>query len=233
MRRTACAAALVGGLALPAEAEWSGRPAYRALEKVSDGVYGLMRGTLRTTLPSRLSRSMSAAPEQDSYALFRSEFSRRHGAAAERIRAARPSAARDTPDSQARWRSYAAEQEQDALLGAFAETMVGRYKLESFGESSGEYAKDRRNWEPGFLAPAAVFGGAYLWVAGVDAGWDAGPARVGLRIAPGWRWRSAGGARRLASLELAPDGSALKLSADWGGSGPEAETVALNWTRRF
>lgn len=233
MRRTACAAVLVGGLALPARAEWSGRPAYRALETVSDRMYGLMRGTLTSTLPRRLTRSMAAAPEQDSYALFRQELSRRHAGAAERIRTARPGAALDTPDAQARWRAYAAEQEQDAVVGAFAETMVGRYRLESFGESSGAYAKDRRNWEPGFLAPAAVFGGAYLWVAGVDAGWKAGPARVGLRLAPGWRWRSAGGARRLASLELSPAGSALKLSADWGGAGPEAEMVALNWTRKF
>lgn len=224
---------LVGGLTLPAKAEWSGRPAYRALEKVSDGVYGLMRGTLRTTLPSRLSRDMAAAPEQDSYETFRRELGRRHEGAAARIRSARPASAVDSPQSQSRWRTYAAEQEQDVLLGAFAETMVGRYRLEAFGESSGSYAKDRRNWEPGFLAPAAVFGGAYLWVAGVDAGWDAGPARVGLRLAPGWRWRSAPGARRLATVELSPARSELKLSAAWGGSGPAAETVALNWTRRF
>jgi hypothetical protein len=233
MKRTACAAALVGSLALPARAEWSGRPAYRALEKVSDGVYGFMRGTLTSTLPRRLTRDMAAAPERDSYEVFREEFSRRHDGAVARIRAAKPTAAVDGPSAQAAWRGYAAEQEQDALLGAFAETMVGRYKLESFGENSGAYAKDRRNWDASFLAPAAVFGGAYLWVAGVDAGWRAGPARVGLRVAPGWRWRAAGGARRLATVELSPAGSALKLSADWGGSGPEAEAVALNWTRRF
>jgi hypothetical protein len=235
--RTVWAAALVGGLALPAAAQrpgGAGRYAYRAVERVSDGVYGLMRGTLFTSvLPRRLTRDMAAAPEQDSYAAFRAELSKHQLRASRRIVDARPQGVVASPASLAKWRTLARDEEQDALAGAFASTMVDRYKLEAFGESSGAYAKDRRNWEPGFLAPAAVLGGAYLWVAGVDAGWNAGPARVGLRVAPGWRWRAAGEARRLASVELSARDLPLSVRADWGGTGPEAEAVTVAWTQRF
>lgn len=233
--KTVYAAALIVGMALPACAQWSGgRPAYRVVERVSDGVYGFMRGTLFTSvLPRRLTRDMASAPRQDSYAAFRAELAKNQSRARRRIIDARPEGAAASPAALAKWRSLARDEEQDALAGAFASTMVDRYKLEAFGESSGAYAKDRRNWEPGFLAPAAVLGGAYLWVAGVDAGWKVGPARVGLRLAPGWRWRAAGQARRLASVELSARDTPFSVRADWGGSGPEAESVTVAWSQRF
>lgn len=237
--KAALAAALLLFPALPAAAAWReapGRPAYRLAEGLSDGVYGLMRGHLFSALlPRRLVRHMAPAPEKDSYGAFRARLSRTHARAASRAMDARPRGLAATPAAQAQWAALVRDEEQDALTDAFASTLVDRYELENFGKDSGAYALNRANWEPGFLASASVLGGAYLWAAGVDADWDAGPMRVGLRLAPGWRWRAAaeGNGRRLARLEFSPRGSSLSLRAEWGASGPAAEKTSLVWERRF
>lgn len=235
--RIALAAALAATMALPASAQQeAGRPVYRLAEGISDGVYSLMRGHLfAALLPRRLAGRMAPAPDRDSYGVFRARLAKTHARAARRAMEAVPSGAAATPAAQAEWRRLVRDEEQDAVADAFASTLVDRYQLERFGEASGAYALDPGNWEPGFLASASVLGGAYLWAAGVDADWDAGPVNVGVRLAPGWRWRmaAAGGGRRLASLELSPRGSPLSLRAEWGASGPAAERTSLVWEKRF
>ena len=230
------AAPLAVLLAIPALGAEPGRPVYRLAEGLSDGIYGLMRGHLFSALlPRRLAGRMARAPEKDSYAAFSARLSRNHARVARRAMSARPSPTEAGPSAEAKWRDLVRDEEQDALADAFASTMVDRYQLESFGKESGSYALNPGNWEPGFLASASVLGGAYLWAAGVDADFDAGPLNVGMRVAPGWRWRAAadGGGRRLASLELSPRGSELTLRAEWGASGPAAEKTSLVWERRF
>ena len=235
--RFALAAVLVAGSALPAAARSeAGRPVYRLAETLSDGVYGLMRGHLFSALlPRRLTGKMARAPRRDSYGVFRARLSRTHARAARRAMDARPDGQAATPAAQAEWRRLVRDEEVDALADAFASTLVERYELERFGRDSGAYALDPGNWEPRFLASASVLGSAYLWAAGVDADWDAGPVRVGVRLAPGWRWRMAadGGGRRLAGIELSRRGSPLSLRAEWGSSGPAAERTSLVWERRF
>lgn len=235
--KAALAAVLAATLAVPASArEDAGRPVYRLAETLTDGVYGLMRGHLfAALLPRRLAGRMAPAPDRDSYGVFRARLAKTHARAARRAMEAVPAGAAATPAAQAEWRRLVRDEEQDALADAFASTLVDRYQLERFGEYSGTYALNPGNWEPGFLASASVLGGAYLWAAGVDAGWDAGPVRVGLRLAPGWRWRMAAGGhgRRLAGLELSRRGSPLSLRAEWGASGPAAERTSLVWERRF
>lgn len=235
--RFALAAVLAASVALPAAAQAeAGRPVYRLAETLSDGVYGLMRGHLFSALlPRRLAGRMAPAPDRDSYGVFRARLAKTHARAARRAMEARPAGSAATPAAQAQWRDLVRDAEQDALADAFASTLVDRYQLERFGQDSGAYALNPGNWEPGFLASASVLGGAYLWAAGVDADWDAGPVRVGVRLAPGWRWRVAaeGGGRRLAGLELSRRGSPLSLRAEWGSSGPAAEKTSLVWERRF
>lgn len=235
--RFVLAAVLAAAPALPAAAQSeAGRPVYRLAETLSDGVYGLMRGHLFSALlPRRLAGRMAPAPDRDSYGVFRARLAKTHARAARRAMEALPSGAAATPAAQAEWRGLVRDEEQDALADAFASTLVDRYQLERFGEDSGAYALNPGNWEPGFLASASVLGGAYLWAAGVDADWDAGPVRVGVRLAPGWRWRAAadGGGRRLAGLELSRRGSPLSLRAEWGSSGAAAEKTSLVWERRF
>jgi hypothetical protein len=134
----------------------------------------------KALLPARLADKMAEAPKTDSYSDFRARL--------ERINR----------------RGIKPGEGTGPLTDAIVSTLVDRYRLEAFGQASGAYALDRRNWEPRFLASASVLGSAYLWAAGVDAGFKAGPVKVNLKLAPGWRWRlaSGGSAQRLAELEL-------------------------------
>ena len=221
MVATLATAALVLAAANASAAERPAKApgAYRAVEKLSDGAYNVLRGTLfSAVLPSRLTRHMGRVPKTDSYEAFRGRLSRMG------------------PITPARDSREAANERLNSVRDAFISTLVDRYKLELFGKKSGDYALDTKNWEPGFLLSAGVLGSAYLWAAGVDAGIDAGPARLELGLAPGWRWRAAsagGSGRRLARAELSPRNSSLALKAEWGDSGPMAETVGVSWTRRF
>lgn len=232
------AAALALLLAAPARADWTedpGRPAYRAIERLSDGAYSLLRGSLFSTLlPGRLTREMGRAPTTDSYAAFRANFSVKQDRAARRVLEARPAAQTDGPSARAAWLGYAREEQTAALRDALLDTLVDRYGLETFGRRSGAYASDRGNWEPGFLASSSVLGSAYLWAAGVDAGFDAGPARLGLQLAPGWRWRSAvegRAVRRLARVETSRGGASLY--AEWDAGSSDAARVGASLSRRF
>lgn len=232
------AAALALLLAAPARADWTedpGRPAYRAVERLSDGAYALLRGSLFSTLlPGRLTREMGRAPRGDSYALFRAHFARTQDRASRRVLETRPSGPADTPDARRSWLGFAREEQSASLRDALLDTLVERYGLETFGRRSGDYATNRDNWEPGFLASASVPGSAYLWAAGVDAGVKAGPARLGLQLAPGWRWRSAaegGEVRRLARVEASRGGAALY--AEWDAGSADAARVGASWSRRF
>ena len=74
MRKIALALTLLAA-ALPVSAEgWTdaaARPAYSAVEKLSDGVYVLLRcDPFTPLLPQRLSRKTSSVPAGDSYPAF-------------------------------------------------------------------------------------------------------------------------------------------------------------------
>lgn len=234
------AAALLLHLAGPARAEgWdTARPVYRGFERVADRVYGLMRGHLFSAmLPGRLSRRMAAAPLASSDALFAQRMARRQDRARERILEARPLGQASSPSALAAWRDTAISVQTTAVADALADTLVNRYQLERFGEDSGRYALNPRNWDAEFLASATVLGGAYLYAAGLRADWTAGAVRVDLDSPAGPALASAArnGEGRVAELRLSPKGSPLSLKTSWGLRGGRfaSDTVGLGYAKRF
>lgn len=208
-------AALLAALMLlpaPAAAEApAGRSTFRAAETVSDGAYAVLRrGVFGTLLPARLAGRMGRAPKGDSYDAFRARLAR------------------------ADWSGAAAEDKTGRVADAFVDTLVERYQLEAFGKAAGAYALDPANWEARFLASASVLGGAYLWAAGAGAEVDAGPATLGLRLSPGWRWRAAaeGGEGRLVAVSVSPRGTNVSFGAERGAR-PGSERATASWTARF
>ena len=241
MRKIALASALIAA-ALPASAEgWSdaaARPAYRAVETLSDGAYSLLRGSLFTPLlPGRLSQRMSAVPVTDSYSVFSAELKRRQERAAHRDAESLPLGAA-TPAALAEWRERALSAHRDAALDALAETLVGRYQLDRFGRDSGDYAAQSGHWDREFMTSAILLGGSYAYLAGIRADWTAGSARFGLDLKPGSALRGAfenGAGEDLADLRVSPRGTPLCLKTSWGlrNGRARAQKVGLSYARRF
>jgi hypothetical protein len=206
-------------------ADWRGP--YGAVEAVSDGVYGLLRGQFfAAVLPQGLSRQMSRAPAGSSYAVFAGKLRRNQDEAERRIVVARPTGAQ------------ALSIETTVLADALADTLVWRYQLEKFGRDSGAYASQARNWDPEFVASAAVLGSAYLYFAGLRTDWTMGPVRVDLDTGSGAALRSAlesGQGRNLASLSLRRRGGSLALRLDAGlqDAHASADRYGVTYTTRF
>jgi hypothetical protein len=208
-----------------AAADWS--VPYGAVEAVSDGVYGLLRGQFfAAVLPQGLSRQMSRAPNGSSYAAFARRLRRNQDEAERRIVTTRPTGAQ------------ALSIETTVVADALADSLIGRYQLEKFGRASGAYASQARNWDPEFIASAAVLGGAYLYAAGLRADWTMGPVRVDLDTKPGAALRSAlesGEGRSLLALSLRPKDSPLAARFEGGLSSGRAtgERYGLSYSQRF
>lgn len=238
--KNALAAVLLLALAGPARAdEWDvARPMYRGVEKVADGVYGIMRGHLLSTmLPGELSGRMSAAPEDSSDAVFAQRMARRQQRVREKVYESRPLGQASSPAALAAWRDTALSAQGAAVADALADTLVFRYQLERFGKESGRYALDPDNWDPEFLTSAAVLGGAYLYAAGLRTDWTAAGLRVDFDSPTGPALASVArsGEGHLAELRLAPKGSPLSLRSSWGLRGGRfaSEQFGLGYTTRF
>lgn len=257
-RRRLASAALTILLTAPARAEHSSLmdesaqpeaaapvvPAYRFVEGISDGVFDFMRGhIIAMLLPEGLTRSLKAAPRRDSAALFGLNLRKNEARYLDRVRAAYPVAAngmRPGNEAQLRaWRSWAAQEQIDVAADSLKDTMVERYKLEIFGESSGKYARDRRNWDPGFLTMAGVLGGAFLYVNGMHAGFRVRALEIGIDLAPGHKLRQAlqgdGNAHNLVGFELGRRNAPITLATEWGLSGGHMknERIGLNYRLRY
>ncbi|MBI3552864.1 MAG: hypothetical protein HY077_10130 [Elusimicrobia bacterium] len=214
------------------------QPAYRFIEGISDGVYDFARRRVAgTLLPERLTRSLKAAPKKDSAPLFERHLQENESRYLARARAAYPLAG---GEAQVRsWRSWAAAEQASVAADTLADTLVERYQLEFFGDSSGRYALDRRNWNPGFLSMSGVLGGTFLYLAGVHASASVGRLKLGIDLSPGLRFQralqGAGEAQRLASLELGLKDVPLTLTTEWGLSEGRlrGERVALNYRLRY
>src|SRR5687767_13226503 len=112
--------------AIPARAEMSGavdgvaRPAYRVVERVTDGVYDALRSYfMGGVLPERLNRGLESSPGTDSYDLFTGELSRRQAGAVERLREAYPVVAAGqaaSTDQLARWRGQVVEEQMSVVI---------------------------------------------------------------------------------------------------------------------
>lgn len=238
--KNALLALLLVAAAGPARGDdWdAARPMYRGVERVADRVYGLMRGHLFSAmLPGRLSSRMATAPSASSDALFATRMARRQARVRERVIEARPLGQASTPAALAAWRHTAISAQTAAVTDALADTLVARYQLQRFGEDSGRYALDPRNWDAEFLASAGVLGGAYLYAAGLRADWTAGPVRVDLDSPAGPALASAArsGEGRVAELRLSPKGSPLSLRSAWAlrGGRLASDQVGVGYTTRF
>lgn len=241
--RKVLAALLLAAAALPSRAgSWSKtavHPAYHAVESLSDRVYGLLRGDLFTPLlPGRLSRKLSAVPVSDSYPAFTAELRRRQEHAARRDAETLPTGSAATPQAQDAWRRKALVAHTEAALDALAHTMLSRYHLEAFGRDSSDYAAQGANWDRELVTSGVLFVGAYTYLVGMRAGWNAGPAHIGLDLRPGSALRGAarsGTGSGLASLRISPRAGGLTLRTDWGlrGGHALAERIGLSYARRF
>lgn len=228
-------------LASPALCEdWaeSARPVYRGVERVADGVYGLVRGHLiSAALPGRLSRRMGAVPVSTSDRIFAERLRRRQESAARRLLETRPVGPLG-PSEAAAWQRHAVNAHATVVTDAMADALVRRYQLERFGRDSGAYASNLSNWEPGFLVSAGILGSAYLYVAGLRTDFTVGPLRVDFDTRPGSAVQSAvqnGDARGLAALTVSRRGSPLSLKTEWGVKDGrlESEKVGVNYSARF
>ena len=220
------------------------RPAYRFVEGISDGAYEFVRVHLiGSILPARLSRSLYAAPGPDSGELFFRNLRDQEARYLQRMREAYPVADQQAgspdPARLQEWRCWAAEEQTGAAINALTDTLLQRYQLGIFARSSETYAKDRRNWDPGFFTMAAVVGGTILFFNGMHAAVPLADLRLRIDLRPGQRLqqalRSDGTARRLASLELGYKDAPLTAAMEWGVAEGHLrnESVGLRYRLRY
>ena len=218
-------------------------PAYRVVEGISDGVFDFMRRcVIGPIFPPRLTRSLKAAPQKDSAALFNRNLYENESRYLARIQAAYPITDGQRPGavSQARaWSVWAAREQLDVAAQSFKDTLISRYQLELFGRSSQEYASDRRHWDPGFLTMAGVLGSAVLYLNGMHTTVQIGAVKLGVDLAPGLRFsqalRGEGSGHGLASFELGLKDKPLTVATDWGITAGRLrhERIGLSYRLRF
>jgi hypothetical protein len=219
------------------------QPGYRMVEGISDGVYGFLRShVINNLFPARMTRSLRPAPRGDSGALFSRKLNERQERFTRRARQDYPVVGKQAgPAAAARmaqWRSQAIEGQLYVALDAIQDTLLERYQLEVFGQAAGNYASDRRNWDPGFLTMAGIFGGAFVYMNGVDASAKLGDVKVDIDLAPAQRLYSAmrhGSASRLGTFEIGYKDAPLTVSVDWGMESRRlrGEQIGLNYRLAF
>lgn len=171
-------------------------------------------------------------PLESSYQSFSAEFSARQLRAARRDWESRPAQGSLSGASFDSWLSASIASHRSAVTDAFAASLAARYHLKSFGLAPGGLFREPENWTAGTLASAALFGGAYAYLAGVRAAFDAGPLKVALDLTPAKALRHGADSRRLARVELSNQGLPLSLYAEWGPA-QAADRVGANWSARF
>jgi hypothetical protein len=204
--------ALPAGAVSPAGTPWdAARPAYRAAQSFTDGAYAaLRRGLLSPVLPGRVSRAMAAPEADDSFDVFSARLRAREEALA-RAGDAGPSAQRS------------------AVVDAFGSALNERYRLRLVGRSAESWARDPGAWHARELAPAALFGGALAFAAGLRADLPAAGLDWRLDLAPGARFLARSTDRRLARLAVSRPGSPLSLYTEWSARA----RVGASFSRRF
>lgn len=230
-------AAPAGAEALPPQA-WSGAasaPAFRAAQVLADGAYDLSGALLRPLLPDAVAARVASAPDADSAPVFAARLRQRQERAVEAGLASRPAGDAATPAAVAEWSRGLLDAQRDAALDAFAMTLADRYRLQRLGRATGDFARDSAHWTSAdFLAPGAVLGGAYAYLAGIRADFAAHGLKFRLDLAPGERLRAAaegGAGGRLARVAVSRHGSPLSVYGEW--SARASERVGAVWSRRF
>ncbi|HAM35458.1 MAG TPA: hypothetical protein DEB40_05070 [Elusimicrobia bacterium] len=219
------------------------QPGYRFVEDISDGVYGFVRThVIQNLFPARMTRNLKPAPSQDSASLFVENLNKKQARFMLRARQSQPIVGNrfGAVDMARReeWNSWAADEQLGVAMDAIQDTLLERYQLELFGRATGAYAQDRRNWDPGFISMAGIFGGAFLYLNGMSATAHLGVMKVDFDFAPGQRLHRAmetGSAHSLGSVELGYKEVPLTLAMDWGLESRQlrSERVGLNYRLSF
>ncbi|MBI3552821.1 MAG: hypothetical protein HY077_09905 [Elusimicrobia bacterium] len=219
-------------------------PAYRLVEGLSDGVFNFVRRhVIGTLLPDRLTRNLKAAPRQGSEPLFDRNLHNNESRYLARARASYPLAGDGVrPPNEAQlkaWRSWAAAEQVSVAVDSFKDTMIERYQLELFGEKSGKYATDRRNWDPGFLTMAGILGSTFMYFNGMHGDTKLGALKLGFDLASGLKLRQAlqtgADTHGVAGLELGYRNTPITLATEWGliSGHMKNERVGLNYRLHF
>ena len=222
------------------------RPAYRLLEGISDHVFDFMRlQVVGAVMPERMAGRLEKAPREDSAALLEKNLREKEARFLQRAREAYPMAGDGAGDEAGapaqlrQWRSWAAGEQLSVSVDALKDTLLQRYGLDVFGRSSEAYAKDRRNWDSGFLTMAGLVSGALLYLNGMHATAPLGDWRLGIDLSSGLRvqraMRKGAGGRRLAAVELGYKDRPLAVAAEWGAEGERVrdESVGLKYRVQF
>lgn len=229
----------IGALAQAAQ------PAYRFVEAVSDGFYDFVRTRLvANILPGRLNKKLARAPEKDSHAAFEKNLETKETRYLERLAEAYPvrqdvQTGYYNPAQMEQWSSWAREEQVSVAVDAFRDTLADRYQLPRFGRTSERYARDRRNWDPGFLAVSGVVGGMFAYFNGIHTDARVGDFKLRMDLRAGMKIRQAvesgSGASRAAGLELGYKDSPLSFSTDWGAGrgGLYGERFGLKYRLRY
>ncbi|MBI4374939.1 MAG: hypothetical protein HY549_00660 [Elusimicrobia bacterium] len=219
------------------------RPAYRAVEEVSDRIFDLMRSHLiGPMLPDRLRRQVARSPEHDSYRQFHDRLREKQSAYARRLREQYPihkPGDAGAPAQMAEWQSWALEEQTSVLVDSIGDTLLERYAIPAFGRDSERYARDSRNWDPDLLASAGLVGGGLVYLNGLRARTQLGPIGLALKLRPGMRiakaLRSGSDAARVASFDLSYEDNPITLGADYGITQGQmgAERLRLEYRLRY
>lgn len=224
---------------------WSnaGRPAYRLVEGFSDGVYNFMRCHLiGNILPSGLTRELPRSPTGDSYALFENNFGEKETRYLQRLREAYPIQAEFAKTNEERmgaWRSWAAEEQLSVAIDSLGDTLMDRYQLQPFGNYTGRYAQDRRNWDPGFLTMAGLMGSTFLYLSGLHTDAEMGQWKMGIDLRSGLLIRQAiqnrQDASRVASVEVGYKNNPVTAATEWGlaHGNFRGESIGLKYRLRY
>ena len=137
------------------------RPAFRLVEDVSDGVlrFHAFLSCSPAILPDDLNRGLvPRAPGNDSYDSFARTFQKKEFRYLERLTEAYPTrqdvaVGSYSPAQLDAWSSWARAEQVSVAVDFPAGHLSGPISAPSFfGRQSAGYAKDTRNWDPGFLA---------------------------------------------------------------------------------
>ena len=221
------------------------QPAYRIVEGFSDGVYDFMQSlVISNALPKGLDSELSRTPEKDSYGLFQDHFQKKEIRYLERLAEAYPTrqdvqTGYYNPAQLEAWSARAKEEQLSVVVDSLRDTLAERYRLELFGRQSGNYAKDRRNWDPAVLAMSGIVGGAFAYLNGIHTTAHLADFNLGMDMRAAMRMRqTAAGdalASRAASLELGYKDSPLSLATDWdaGRGGLYGERYVMKYRLRY
>ncbi len=200
-------------------------PAYGVLENVSDGIYDFFSARfIARLLPDELGSEVEISPEDSSFEVFDKKFHEKELRFFQRLRDTQPNTGRSDfrkgdEAEYAKWKEWAAREQSSLVIDSFKDTMLQRYRVQRFGDTTEDYALDSSHWDPHFLALATVVGGTFLYLNGLHASASVFNAKIGIDLSAGRRAIKAlqgnGEISRAVGIDLRYKDSPFSANADW------------------